>query len=242
MLQLYSTDVFGFGTTQNGWLIFMYSMLRGVFLTFAFPKFIALGRKRTLKKEGKAHQDANAKNSEASERDPLLAAQNDNAQSGNTQKDNGNNDKPQEKEQRFVFDLTYTRFSLLADGLLTLLCTFVHKGWQMYLVAAILPFSAGTGSAAKGTVLQMVGSSAGTNERTDALAGVSLVESMAWLTTTFAFGMVFAGFAQIGRPELVFTCNAAVALIGFVVLFFARFPLEGSRKLEQEDAPEAGSS
>ena len=237
LLQLYSTDVFGFGTTQNGWLIFMYSMLRGVFLTFAFPKLITTGRKWTLRQEENARQDANAKDSEPTEREPLLAAQ-----TGTARKDNNSNDKTQKKEQRFEFDLTYTRFSLLADGLLTLLCMFVCEGWQMYLVAAILPFSAGTGSAAKGSVLQMVGSSAGTSERTDALAGVSLVENMAWLSTTFAFGMVFAGFAKVGRPDLVFTCNAAVALIGFVVLFFARFPLEGSRKLEQEDTSGATSS
>ncbi len=105
----------------------------------------------------------------------------------------------------------------------------------MYLVAAILPFAAGTGSAAKGTVLQMVGSSASSSERTDALAGVSLVENIARLSTTSIFGLVFAAFASIGRTELVFACNAAVALIGFVVLLFARFPPEGSRRLDQKD-------
>ena len=206
-------------------------------MTFAFPKFIAIGRKWNLKKEELARQEANADDSEPSEREPLLAASN-----GTTQNSKGNNVETPKKEKRFTFDLTYTRFSLLADGLLTLLCSFVREGWQMYLVAAILPFSAGTGSAAKGTILQMVGSSAGSGERTDALAGLSLVENIARLTTTFAFGVVFAGFAKIGRADLVFTCNAAVALIGFVVLFFARFPLEGSRKLEQEEVLEDGSS
>ena len=53
----------------------------------------------------------------------------------------------------------------------------------MYLVAAVLPFAAGTGSAAKGSILQMVGRSASSNERTDALAGVSLVENIARLST-----------------------------------------------------------
>jgi len=67
---------------------------------------------------------------------------------------------------------------------------------------------------------------------------VSLVENMARLSTTFVFGVVFASFASIGRTELVFTCNAAVALIGFGVLLFARFPLEGSRPLTAEEEEE----
>ncbi|KIW82813.1 hypothetical protein Z517_02056 [Fonsecaea pedrosoi CBS 271.37] len=217
LLQLYSTDVFDFGTQQNGGLIFMYSMLRGVFLTFAFPKFIALGRRWTMKRE---QQDlADTQESRSSERAPLLRDTRQQAGNGT----HSPKDKETPKEQTFAFDLTYTRFSLVADGLLTLLCSFVREGWQMYLVAVVLPFAAGTGSAAKGTVLQMVGSSATSSERTDALAGVSLVENMARLSTTFVFGVIFAAFASIGRTELVFTCNAAVALIGFGVLLLWDF-------------------
>ncbi|KIX93995.1 uncharacterized protein Z520_10332 [Fonsecaea multimorphosa CBS 102226] len=230
LLQLYSTDVFDFGTQQNGGLIFMYSMLRGVFLAFVFPKLIAIGRKWTLKSEER-HM-ANTEDARPSERAPLLAESR--AQAG-TSNVHDSEDKEDQKEQTFAFDLTYTRFSLIADGLLTLLCSFVRQGWQMYLVAAVLPFAAGTGSAAKGTVLQMVGSSASSSERTDALAGISLVENMARLATTFVFGVIFAAFTSIGRTELVFTCNAAVALIGFGVLLFARFPPEGSRPLDHKD-------
>ena len=213
-------------------------MLRGVFLTFAFPKLIAMGRKRTLKREERVRQVKDAERSEPSERGPLLATPTYDA---TAQEEDAGNGTVRKKEQTFTFDLTYTRFSLVADGLLTLLCSLVRQGWQMYLVAAVLPFSAGTGSAAKGTVLQMVGSSASSSERTDALAGISLVENMARLTTTFAFGVVFAGFASIGRAELVFTCNAGVALIGFMVLLFARFPLEGSRPLDKQDASTSSS-
>ncbi|EXJ81590.1 hypothetical protein A1O1_07654 [Capronia coronata CBS 617.96] len=228
LLQLYATDVFAFGTKQNGWLIFMYSMLRGLFLTFAFPKLIAVGRRWTMKREADARA-TNTRPAASPEREPLLAP--GSAQAAAVD-DDADDDKAR-KEQTFTFDLTYTRFSLIADGLLTLLCSFVREGWQMYLVAAVLPFAAGTGSAAKGTVLQMAGSSASSSERTDALAGVSLVENMARLSTTFVFGVIFAAFAGIGKTELVFTCNAAVALIGFVVLLFARFPPEGSRRLDQ---------
>lgn len=220
-LQMYSTNMFAFGTKQNGWLIFMYSALRGLFLTAAFPRIIASGRKWISNKEeaqraAKAGAEADDTNNDIS---PLL--QNENT-----------TDHPK-KEQTFTFDLHYSKFSLIADGLLTLLCIFVRRGWQMYLVAAILPFAAGTGSAAKGTILQMVGSSATSSERTDALAGVSLVENMARLSTTFFFGMIFAAFASVGKTQFVFVCNAAVAGVGFVVLCFARFPVEGSRKVEE---------
>ena len=153
-------------------------MLRGVFLTFAFPKLIALGRKFTLKREEESRA---ARVSESPEREPLLTAP---ARRGSATENDFDKDKAQQKEQTFTFDLIYTRFSLVADGLLTLLCSFVREGWQMYLVAAVLPFAAGTGSASKGTILQMVGSSASSSERTDALAGVSLVENMARLSTS----------------------------------------------------------
>lgn len=235
LLQLYATDVFGFGTKKNGGLIFMYSMLRGVFLSFIFPKLISIGRKWTGKKEDAAHNAQNIEaNGAASERDPLLSRR-------QQEHDLRAQDKAHRKEQTFTFDLTYTRFSLIADGILTLLCSFVREGWQMYLVAAILPFAAGTGSASKGTILQMVGSSASSGERTDALAGVSLVENIARLSTStwtdslpqplrcihnneylltcspltltaFVFGVIFAAFASIGRTELVFTCNAVGVL------------------------------
>ncbi|EXJ82432.1 hypothetical protein A1O3_06245 [Capronia epimyces CBS 606.96] len=231
LLQLYSTNVFGFGTKKNGWLIFMHSMLRGVFLTFAFPKLIAVGRRWTAKKEEDARARA-GRDLDSTEREPLLSSSS--SQTATADSDDAH-DKPRDKEQTFKFDLTYTRFSLIADGLLTLLCSFVHKGWQMYLVAVVLPFAAGTGSAAKGTILQMIGSSASSAERADALAGISLVENMARLSTTFVFGVVFAFFASIGRTELVFTVNAAVALIGFTVVLFARFPPEGSRRLDHQD-------
>jgi len=116
---MFSTDVFGFGTRQNGVLIFMYSMLRGLFLTFAFPKLIALGRSYT---SGKSPDQ-----SISTERDPLLSSERAQA----NQEAGKDRDGVTKKEQAFHFDLIYTRYSLLADGLLTLLCSFVQQGWQM---------------------------------------------------------------------------------------------------------------
>ena len=189
LLQLYATDVFGFGTKDNGYLIFIYSSLRGLFLTFAFPAIIATGRRWTMKKE-----EAAKKNDTDSERQPLLST---------------GAETVVPVQQTFTFDLIYTRFSLIADGLLTLLCSLVHEGRQMYLVAVILPFAAGTSAAAKGTILQMVGASASSAERTDALAGISLVENMARLSTSEFDLDLFNGSSKIsvqGAVLIVLMC------------------------------------
>ncbi|MCJ1310484.1 hypothetical protein MMC25_004148 [Agyrium rufum] len=245
LLQLFATDAFGFGTKENGWLIFIYSALRGLFLAFAFPKLIALGRSYYTRKEEEAKQNGSTNGIADPEREPLLSSQPQTANgpvvepnvATDTQAEAEPETQKPKKAQRFTFDLTYTKGSLLLDGVLTLMCTFVRDGWQMYLIAVILPFSGGTGSAAKGTILQMIGSEATSAERTDALAGISLVENIARLSTTFTFGLIFAVFASIGRVELTFTCNAAIAIIGGIVLLFARFPPEDSRRLEEESSP-----
>lgn len=150
--------------------MFIFSFFRSLFLTFIFPQLIALGRRLTIKN--------NQGSLKSPEEQPLLSAAREPSKSPAVQH------QQNKMQQTFAFDLTYTRFSLLADGALTLLCSFVQDGWQMYLVAAILPFASGTGSASKGTILQMLGGSATSSERTDALAGISLVENMARLSTS----------------------------------------------------------
>lgn len=172
LLQLYSMDEFGFTAKENGSLIFMYSVLRGLFLTVAFPRIIKTGRFWTTERDKKARMATK----ETEERETLLSDQVDSIRTVS--------DSQEKKDETFAFDLYYARFSLILDGVFTVLCSFVRQGWEMYLVAAILPFSAGTGSAAKGTILQMVGSSASSAERTDALAGVGLVENIARLSTS----------------------------------------------------------
>lgn len=131
--------------------------------------------------------------------------------------------RPSSEQETFKFDLFYTRFSLITDGIITGLATFITQGWQMYLVALALPLAAGTGSAAKGTILQMCTK----DERVDALKAITLLEMIARLATskyslapqveqqfadnTFAasvFGLIFAAFSNIGMPNLVFTVNA----------------------------------
>ncbi|KAF2858395.1 MFS general substrate transporter [Piedraia hortae CBS 480.64] len=191
LLQMYSTDVFGFGTWENGLLISINSFVRGIFLTVAFPTIIAKGRQWL--KHDKEDEEGLA-------------------------------DQSSEMEEKFIFDLAFTKYSLILDGILTGLCTFTLRGWQMYMIAVVLPLASGTGPAARGTILQMCPA----RQRTDALSAISLVELMARLSSTGLFGLVFACFAEVGRQNLTFAVNGAIAVVGFVVLIFARFPPHGS--------------
>lgn len=106
----------------------MYSMLRGLFLTLAFPKLITLGRNYTNRSQEYSNSAKSSDQSGSTERDPLLPSERaqESREGADTDKD-----RVAKKEQTFAFDLTYTRYSLLADGLLTLLCSFVQEGWQM---------------------------------------------------------------------------------------------------------------
>jgi hypothetical protein len=66
------------------------------------------------------------------------------------------------------------------DGILTAGATFTNQGWQMYVVAVAIPLAAGSGTSAKGTILQMCEP----QHRADALGAISLVEMMARLSTS----------------------------------------------------------
>ncbi|KAF9734169.1 hypothetical protein PMIN03_011468 [Paraphaeosphaeria minitans] len=224
LLQMYATTAFGFGTSANGYLIFIYSSLRGLYLSLAFPRIIKIGRRWLQPLNGEATKIETAA-SEATgtspngieiadpmdaETEPLNPPQRDN------------------EEETYAFDLLYARCSLLMDGILTGLCVFVSEGWQMYIVAVLLPLAAGTGSASKGSILQMIPS----KDRVDALSGITLVENVARLSTISVFGFVFAALAEVGKTHLVFVCNAGVALIGFIALLFSHFPPDGAKRID----------
>jgi MFS family permease len=228
LLQMYATDEFNFGTRANGFLISMYSSLRGFYLTFIFPRVINAGRK-WLQPD---HEDKKPGSGDAEPllREPASQTSPDDGEPVDSLESDLEPIGPPKPAQRqtFAFDLMYARCSLLLDGTFTGLAVFVSSGWQLYLVAALLPFAAGTGAASKGTILQMLPDS----ERVDALSGITLIENIARLSTTAVFGLVFAALAEVGKIHLVFVCNAAVALLGFVVLLFSRFPPKGSRRVK----------
>ncbi|KAL6705235.1 hypothetical protein ACN47E_007195 [Coniothyrium glycines] len=225
LLQMYATAEFNFSTSENGGLIFLYSSLRGGFLSLVFPRVIAWGRKwfgdvkepQDPEVDPAVHVNIIPPTPAVIEIvDPL-------------ENEEPANPEPADEQETFTFDLFYARFSLLLDGILTALATFVSQGWQMYVVAVLVPFAAGTGAASKGTILQMLPDS----DRIDALSGITLVENIARLSTAAVFGLMFAALAEVGQSHLIFVCNAAVALLGFVVLLFSRFPSRGSRRVEE---------
>lgn len=178
LLQMYATDVYNFGTTENGYLISLNSFIRGIFLMIMFPRIISLGRKWFAASAKDRDRDSETCSTPGSAEPDLedfatVEAMDNDEEPVQLLKDG-------EEKETFEFDLQYTKYSLLADGILTGAATFIDRGWEMFLVASILPFASGTGSAAKGTILQMCSPS----ERADALSAISLVEMVARLATS----------------------------------------------------------
>ncbi|KAK4622458.1 hypothetical protein CLAFUR0_06583, partial [Fulvia fulva] len=230
LLQMFATDVLDFGTTENGYLISVNSLVRGLFLTFAFPAIIHGGRNWMDNRDGNRAEKLTRRSSIMSEPPLNLEDYEPGPIEGDADHEPLHPPAPNEKEESFQFDLIYTRYSILVDGILTALATFATQGWQLYIVAIILPLAAGTGSAAKGTILQMCSPS----QRADALSAISLVEMMARLATTGLFGYVFSASAAIGRPSLTFLANGGLAVGAFVVLMVTRFPPEGAGRVVEE--------
>jgi MFS family permease len=226
LLQQYATSEFNFGTRENGLLIFLYSSLRGAFLSIVFPRIIARGRKWL-------QPNNDTKQNELPEEAPLITdhpiSPNEVEIGDPLENEEPPNPMPSDEQETFAFDLYYARFSVLVDSMLTGAAVFVTRGWQMYIVALVLPFAAGTGAASKGSILQMLPNS----DRVDALSGITLIENIARLSTTAVFGMVYSALAEAGQTHLVFICNACVALLGFVSLSFSRFPPHGSHRVQR---------
>ncbi|OQO10136.1 hypothetical protein B0A48_04493 [Cryoendolithus antarcticus] len=238
LLQMYATDAFQFTANHNGWLISINCLIRGLFLTLAFPAIISTGRKwldarHDRKQQAKGHQRSSSTIS-AKDIETLRSsfpAPHTNSSPMPPVPPTSATDEPKES---FAFDLHYIKFSLFADGVITALATFITKPWHVYLFAAVVPLAAGAGSAAKGTILQMCEP----ERRADALGAISLVEMLARLSTTGLFGLIFSAFAAKGVPGLTFAVNGAFALVAFGVMLFARFPPEGAVRFTEIGDPE----
>jgi hypothetical protein len=180
LLQMYATDVYDFGTTENGYLISLNSFIRGLFLTLVFPRIISAGRNWLSSRN--SSNGAEALTPQVSVIPDLPNAQNDFSVVEAMDNDEEPVEQPEWRDERetFAFDLLYTRYSLLADAVLTGAASFISQGWQMYVVAVLLPLASGTGAAAKGTILQMCSPT----ERADALSAITLTEMVARLATS----------------------------------------------------------
>lgn len=264
LIQMFSTIEFGFGTKENGVLMSYYCVIRGAFLTFAFPHIISRGRlwfnsssssspptptptpartRRISRAEDMEAAISLRPDAGAAEEPPFaaLAA----TSSSSTARDS-------------AFDLFFLKWSLVADGVLTCLATFCGASWHVFVVATLLPLASGSASAAKSVMIDMCPP----GRKADALGAISLVEmvaamatceyfllspfslGIAELTWDFAvsvFGLVFSELAQVGRANLVFVCNAAVAIFAAVLLLGCRFPPEGSERVVGGGGGESGS-
>ena len=171
---MYATNAFEFGPTQNGYLMSFNSLIRGLFLIFAFPRIISWGRKRygpslrvapeTARTDGFPTEPENFEAIPAlqSEQEPVVAQQQGS------------------EEENVAFDLLFLKWSLVADGVLTGSAAFSRKGWHIYLAAFMLPLASGSSSAAKGVMMNMCPSS----QRANALSAMTLVEMTATLSTS----------------------------------------------------------
>jgi hypothetical protein len=176
LLQMYSTDVLGFGTSENSYLVSLHALTRGCFLTFMFPRIISWGRKWYEKRKIQSTQQGYHRVSSI----PDLPNSTEFVSSESAQ----DAEEPMEPSNRlqnetFDFDLFYTKFSLLLDGVLTGVATFCQNGSQIYFIAGMIALSSGTGSAAKGTILQMC-----PGNTSDALSAITLVDMIARLSTS----------------------------------------------------------
>ena len=127
LLQMYATDVFGFGTRRNGYLVSMHSFLRGIFLTVAFPRFISLGRRWMSRRTTSGKQPAPTSNSTSGTATPSEQAQLANAMQDEEEQDVSPPKPTAGDQETFEFDLIYIRISLLVDGIMTLGASFVSS-------------------------------------------------------------------------------------------------------------------
>ncbi|XXH03310.1 hypothetical protein Hte_009708 [Hypoxylon texense] len=228
LLQMYATSEFNFGTTENGYLMFGNSAIRGIFLLLMFPKIISVGRiwfngtsasTETRHAEPESHIPINPEDFEADEggevpQEPIQAPDADEEDSGTG------------------FDLFFVRWSLVIDSMVTFFAGFSTNGWQVYLAGFLLPFASGSAPAAKGVMTELCPP----EQRPDAISAITLVESMATLLTQGLFGLIFAAFSEMGKPSLTFFCNAGFAIFGFVVLFMAYLPPANSKRIDGDDS------
>jgi hypothetical protein len=70
--------------------------------------------------------------------------------------------------------------------------------------AFLLPLASGSAPAAKGVMTEM----SPPHQRQDAISAITLVESAAMLITQGLFGLIFAAFSELDKPNLTFFCNA----------------------------------
>lgn len=167
LFQMYATTAYQFRSAENGYLMCFFSLTRGLFLSFAFPKVIASGRRkysstaRMITKDSSdsivipvAPKDFEAISALQGEQEPATLL------------------KPSPAGEDVTFDLLFLKWSLVVDGILTGATAFSTTGWHIYLAAFLIPLASGSSSAAKGVMMAMTPK----RQNADALTAITLVE------------------------------------------------------------------
>ncbi|KAI0473071.1 major facilitator superfamily domain-containing protein [Xylariaceae sp. FL0804] len=262
LLQLYATSEFGFGTTENGYLMFGNASMRGIFLLFVFPRIIDVGREWfNGTRLGVAEDDDDPKPHDGGAGPLLLPTSPEDFAAPR-----GAGEAPEEPITTTVATTTTTTTNTTT----TTTAAAAHAAmdaddeeevagagfdllfvrWSL-LVDALVTFLAGLSTSgwqvyAAGLLLPFASGSAPAAKgvmtslcpapsRPDSIAAITLVENAATLLTQGLFGAVFAAFSEIGRPAWTFLCNAGFAVLGFGVLCFARLPPVGGARVDGDD-------
>ncbi|CAK5270104.1 unnamed protein product [Mycena citricolor] len=224
MLQLTATNRYGFRPINNGYLMSLHSLSRALFLTFIFPRIIASGRK-WFSPTPSTPSDLEERPGETSTNKTLAVLPTD-ATSFEPSAD-GSSETPDlavpeatDIKHGSVFDLTFLRWSIILDAFMTSLVAFNSQSWHVIAAAGLLPLASGTAPACKGVLLDMLPP----HKKADALSGISVIETVAYITTAWIFSGVFAVLSDMGHPNVVFFCNAGLALLGGLLLLAIKFP------------------
>jgi hypothetical protein len=119
LIQMYSTAVLGFVSSENGYLMAGNSLMRGMYLIFLFPKIIHMGRRWF----SASVTSPSACIETAPDPNAAIPAQQENEISHDL---NGNTEGHE-------FDLLFLRWSLVMDGLITSSTAFATQKWHIYL-------------------------------------------------------------------------------------------------------------
>ncbi|KAJ0161130.1 hypothetical protein CTA2_6717 [Colletotrichum tanaceti] len=237
LIQMYATSRFNFGTTENGILMSGNSWIRGIFLMFIFPEIIDGGRRwfaassrsgalrKTLTEEERGLIPTHPE-----DMDPAPGLMNAAEPTKAPPPD-------EEEDEDSTFDLFFLRWSLVVDGIVTSLAAWATEGWHVYAAAFLLPFASGSAPAAKGVITDMCPP----HMRQDALSAITLLESAATLATQGIFGFIFATLSEIGKPNLTFFVNAALAVVAVGILLLADYPPAKATRIENEEPQENSS-
>ncbi len=129
---MYATSEFDFSTTENGYLMFGNSLIRGLFLILMFPKIISAGR--DWFNGISSHAPGTHRHEENGNSIPIEPADFNVAESGEeVPQEPISAPELDEEDSGTGFDLFFVRWSLVVDSVVTFFAGFSSHGWQVYL-------------------------------------------------------------------------------------------------------------